>query len=60
MLTATEQSVESYQRYVATLPSVLPLLLRVRGFQAVLLDVPGREEEAREVRRWVDGNQPPA
>ncbi|MFI1585100.1 tetratricopeptide repeat protein [Embleya sp. NPDC020630] len=58
-LTATEQSVEIYERLAARLPPLLPLLLQVRGLQVVLLDALGREDEAREVRRWIDENQPP-
>ncbi|WP_161500932.1 tetratricopeptide repeat protein [Embleya scabrispora] len=57
-LTATERSVEIYQRLATMRRPVLPSLLRVRGLQAVLLDALEREEEAQEVSRWIDENQP--
>ncbi|MFE3197849.1 hypothetical protein [Embleya sp. NPDC059237] len=59
-LAAVKEAVEIFGRYTAVQPSVLPLLLAMRNWQAVLLDALGRADEAGVVRRWIDDNQAPA
>ncbi|WP_339131866.1 tetratricopeptide repeat protein [Streptomyces sp. f51] len=54
-LHATGEAVNLYRSHVATMPSVFPQLHTILSLQANLLETLGRNDEARQVRRWLEG-----
>ncbi|MFC7986592.1 tetratricopeptide repeat protein [Streptomyces sp. NPDC057336] len=58
-LRATREAEELYRRHLGTLPSVFPRLHGVLGSQVQLLDGLGHQQEAEQVRHWLEGNPLP-
>ncbi|MFD0109731.1 tetratricopeptide repeat protein [Streptomyces sp. NPDC127164] len=58
-LRATREAEELYRRHLGMLPSVFPRLHGVLGSQVQLLDGLGHQQEAEQVRRWLEGNPLP-
>ncbi|MET9886483.1 tetratricopeptide repeat protein [Streptomyces sp. NPDC006430] len=58
-LRATGEAVDIFRGCVATAPVVLPQLHFALGFQADLLDLLGRPQDARQVREWLLANPVP-